>query len=169
MSHEQLDSIGVSAMTIIGLGFCVIAFRADEEINSDCPNSIIRYGWTIMQNIGLCIATLGLAYFICTSAGACYKDAGPGSMSRRQGVYIVFFFILGAINLILSALILSARRSLSDSEKQLCGNTDVSDKYAIVTLSMAAALCAIPIGIFVYGLYVSRKSGSSSSSSSGSL
>jgi len=156
MSHQELDSIAIGAMTVIGLGFCVLAFRADQEVDSNCASPLLRYGWTIMQNIGLCVATLGISYYVCTSVGSCYAEASTVGASKRQMSYIVIFLILGLINLVLSILLFIARKGLSEAEKKTCGDSNAADKYVIIAMILSGLLSAVPLGLFVYGIYQSR-------------
>lgn len=155
MSHEQLDVVCIGTMTLVGLSFCIIAFRADQEVNSDCSSTMVRYGWTILQNLGMAVATLGLFYFACNSwvtGGNCYTDESKMLISHKQTVYIILFFILGVLILVVSALILSDRNKMTDEEKLNCGNSSASDKYPIVVMSLASIMCAIPLGLFIWNM-----------------
>jgi len=151
MSHEEIDTMAIGAMTVLGIGFCILSFQADQEIQPNCKSDFLRYGWTIIQNIGLCIATLGISYFICSSYGSCYAEQSSQTLGKRQTIYIALFFVLGLMIFVVSWLIYAGRKDLSDEDKKACGDSSASDKYVMINIIFSGVLVIIPIAMGIFG------------------
>ena len=143
-SLEYFDNLAVYSMGALGLFMAIISFQASEEMGSDCPSFILRYGWTIIQNISLAIMSIPIIYWFCKQwGGNCY--AKEGESFSRPLVFLTLCFILGATAAVLGGLMMKARQDLTDVEKSACGSSDSADRYTIIMMVLGILLAGIPL------------------------
>lgn len=150
-SLEYFDNLAIYSMGALGLFMAVISFQASQEMGSDCPSFILRYGWTIIQNLSLAIMSISIIYWFCKQwGGNCY--AKEGESFSRPVVFLSLCFILGATCAVLGGLMMHERKKLEDSEKDACGSSESSDRYTVIMMVLGILLSGIPLTMGIVGL-----------------
>lgn len=145
---QKIDAISIIIMSLIGIVFFSLATQAFQNLDADCPSSMIRNGFALIQALGACMAVVGCCYFICLRAtkGGCYKGVDnirTGEVSIA--IFGFFFFVLLGI----CAGILKEYSKLSDTELLGCENKVLDNKTGKYYISDNRTTKKMAIGITI--------------------
>lgn len=147
----KVDSIGgLMLLSLIGLIFFIVSTRVFQNLQSSCPSSILRDGWSLIQALGAGLFALGISYFLCAINGSCYEGGDNNSDSNTAEVYMAFFSILFLVILIMCIAMLVQYSKLTDQEKSNCDSSNTTKNMTIMVTVMSGFGLLASSGLLIH-------------------
>ena len=135
---QKLDTIAVICMSILGLVFFIMSISVFKNLDASCPSSMLRDGWALIQALGACMITAGIAYFACAIVGGkCYTEI---ETTRTTEVYLGIFGVFSLVIVGLCAGMLKQYGDLSDDDKNECDDDSNTTKRLTTFVTIMASL-----------------------------
>lgn len=147
-SLQKTDTISIIIASIIGITFFGLSLSVFKNLDANCPSSIIRNGWALIQAIGACMVAAGVSYFICVLfGGRCYENV---DYVRTSEIYIAIFGFFFLVVLGICASMLKDYKDLKESEKDNCDDKSNTTQKSTIFITIISGLGLIfSIGYFI--------------------
>ena len=152
---QKSDTIAVIGMTIVGLIFFLMSLSVFKNLDADCPSSMLRDGWALIQALGACMVAAGVSYFICVLFGSnCYSQV---ETVRTGEVYFGIFGVFSLIIVGICAGMLKEYADITDKDKAACDDNNSSTKRLTMFVTIMSAMGVIFSAGYLIKLHFEEK------------
>jgi len=149
---QKMDTIAVIVMTAIGLIFFIMSMSVFKNLDANCPSSMLRNSWAIIQALGACMVAAGIAYFGCVLFGGnCYSNLDS---VRTVEVYISIFGVFSLIIVGLCIGMLKQYGGLSAQDKKNCDDNSNTTKRLTTFVTVLSSIGILLAGGMLVKLHI---------------
>jgi len=137
----QIQNIVLIFICLLGITFFGMGISVSNKLKDDCPSSMIKNGWILIQTLGACMIASVFSFWLCIFRKGCEDiDHTNTSLVSLGSLFLINVCIIGVSIGILVEI------GKTKNYSTLCDSSDTVKSSSIVVL-VFSMLCSLILGV----------------------